>query len=97
MPLDPLAARFASDHAPPYKQGSGAHRGRRTRRGGRVKVRRVLYMAALVASRFNRTLKTFYDRLVAADKLKNVTLVSGMRELIVLLNHLLKNPQSKIA
>ena len=79
MPLDPLAARFASDHAPPYKQGSGAHRGRCTRRGGRVKVRRVLYMAALVASRFNRTLKTFYDRLVAADKLKNVTLVSGMR------------------
>ena len=79
MPLDPLAARFASDHAPPYKLGSGARRGRRTRRGGRVKVRRVLYMAALVASRFNRTLKTFYDRLVAADKLKNVTLVSGMR------------------
>ena len=54
-------------------------------------------MAALVASRFNRTLKTFYDRLVAADKLKKVTLVSGMRELIVLLNHLLKNPQSKLA
>ena len=97
MPLDPLAARFASDHAPPYNQDSGAHRGRRTRRSGRVKVRRVLYMAALVVSRLNPTLKTFYDRLVAADKLKKVTLVSGMRELIVLLNHLLKNPLSKLA
>ena len=97
MPLDPLAASFAPEHAPPYNQDSGAHCGGRTRRGGRVKVRRVLYMAALVVSRLNPTLKTFYDRLVAADKLKKVTLVSGMRELIVLLNHLLKNPLSKLA
>ena len=97
MPLDPPGARFASNHAPPYNPDSGAHRGRRTRRGNRVKVRRLLYMAALVASRFNRTLKTFYDRLVAADKLRKVALVSGMRELIILLNRILKNPQFKLA
>ena len=54
-------------------------------------------MAALVASRFNPTLKTFYNRLVAADKPKKVALVSGMRKLIVFLNHLLKNPQFKLA
>ena len=81
----------------PYNQDSGAHRGRRTIRGGRVKVRRVLYMAALVASRFNPILKTFYDRLVAAGKPKKVALVAVMRKLIVLLNHLLKNPQFKLA
>jgi len=81
----------------PYNQDSGAHRGRRTIRGGRVKVRRVLYMAALVASRFNPILKTFYDRLVAAGKPKKVALVAVMRKLIVLLNHLLKNPNFKLA
>ena len=81
----------------PYNQDSGAHRGRRTIRGGRVKVRRVLYMAALVASRFNPILKTFYDRLVAAGKPKKVALVAVMRKLIVLLNHVLKNPQFKLA
>jgi transposase len=84
VPLDPLRARFASNHAPPYNQDSGAHCGGRTRRGGRVKARRVLHMATLVASRFNPILKTFYDRLVAADKPKKIALVSGTRKLIVL-------------
>ncbi len=81
----------------PYNCDSGEHRGRRTIRGGRVKVRRVLYMAALVAARHNPILKAFYDRLVAAGKPKKVALVALMRKLIVLLNHLLKNPQFKLA
>jgi transposase len=81
----------------PYNNDSGEHRGRRTIRGGRVKARRVLYMAALVATRFNPILKIFYDRLVAAGKPKKVALVAVMRKLIVLLNHLLKNPQFKLA
>ena len=57
----------------------------------------MLYMAALVASRFNSILKTFYDRFVAGDKPKKVALVTSMRELIILLNHILKNPQFKLA
>ena len=81
----------------PYNCDSGEHRGRRTIRGGRVKVRRVLYMAGLVAARYNPILKAFYDRLVAAGKPKKVALVALMRKLIVLLNHLLKNPQFKLA
>jgi transposase len=81
----------------PYNNDSGEHRGRRTIRGGRAKVRRVLYMAALVATRFNPILKTFYDRLVAAGKPKKVALVAVMRKLIVLLNHILKNPNFKLA
>ncbi|MEN9633463.1 MAG: hypothetical protein RL077_1867, partial [Verrucomicrobiota bacterium] len=35
--------------------------------------------------------------LVAAGKPKKVALVAVMRKLIVLLNHLLKNPQFKLA
>lgn len=81
----------------PYNRDSGEHRGRRTIRGGRVQVRRVLYMAAVVASRFNPILKAFYDRLVAAGKPKKVALVAVMRKLVILLNHLLKNPQFKLA
>jgi transposase len=76
----------------PYNRDSGEHRGRRTIRGGRVKVRRVLYMAAIVAARFNPILKASYQRLVVAGKPKKVALTAVMRKLVVLLNHLLKNP-----
>ncbi|HZL44693.1 MAG TPA: IS110 family transposase [Opitutaceae bacterium] len=81
----------------PYNRDSGEHRGRRTIRGGRVKVRRVLYMAALVAARYNPILKAFYQRLVAAGKPKKVAITAVMRKLVVLLNHLLKNPDFKLA
>lgn len=81
----------------PYNRDSGMHRGRRTIRGGRVKVRRVLYMAATVAARFNPILKAFYQRLVAAGKPKKVALTAVMRKLVVLLNHLLKNPEFNLA
>ena len=81
----------------PYNHDSGEHRGRRSIRGGRVQVRRVLYMAAVVAARFNPILKAFYDRLVAAGKPKKVALTAVMRKLVVLLNHLLKNPEFKLA
>ena len=81
----------------PYNCDSGAHHGRRMIRGGRVKVRRVLYMAAVVAARFNPILRAFYQRLVAAGKPKKVALTAVMRKLVVLLNHLLKNPHFKLA
>lgn len=81
----------------PYNCDSGAHRGRRMIRGGRVRVRRVLYMAAVVAARYNPILKRFYERLVAAGKPKKVALTAVMRKLVVLLNHLLKNPNFTLA
>jgi transposase len=81
----------------PYNRDSGVLRGRRTIRGGRVQVRRVLYMAALVATRFNPILKAFYQRLLADGKPKKVALTAVMRKLVVLLNHLLKNPEFKLA
>jgi len=72
--------------------------GLRVRRGstqhGRTSVRKVLYMAALTASRYNQHLKTFYDRLVAKGKPKKVALVAVMRKIIVILNAML---QSKTA
>jgi hypothetical protein len=56
---------------------------RRTIRGGRIKVRRVLYMAAIVAAHFNPILKSFYQRLVSAGKPKKVTLTALREQFVV--------------
>jgi transposase len=75
----------------PHPRESGQWQGRRSIGGGRVAVRRSLYMAALVASRANPTFKIFYQRLRAAGKPAKVALTAVMRKLVVLMNHLLKN------
>lgn len=54
----------------PVNRDSGTMRGRRTIFGGRAGVRTALYMAALVATRFNPVIKVFYMRLLAAGKPK---------------------------
>jgi transposase len=74
----------------PINRDSGRMRGQRTIFGGRGSVRRVLYMAALVAARYNPTIKVFYDRLVAAGKPKKVALVGCMRKLLTILNAMVK-------
>jgi transposase len=70
----------------PLNRDSGRWRGRRTTWGGRAVVRAGLYMAALVASRYNPVLRAFYLRLVAAGKPKKVALVAVMRKLLTILN-----------
>jgi len=57
---------------------------------GRFETRRVLYMATLTAARHNPTIKTFYDRLLAAGKLPKVALVACMRKLLTTLNAMVK-------
>jgi transposase len=81
----------------PYNRDSGQWAGQRRVSGGRPEVRRALYMAALSASRRNPQLKLFYDRLRAAGKPAKVALTAVMRKLIVLMNHLLKNPNFSLA
>jgi transposase len=81
----------------PYNRDSGQWAGKRCISGGRAQVRRALYMAALSASRSNHLLKPFYDRLIAAGKPAKVALTAVMRKLIVLMNHLLKNPNFSLA
>ena len=56
----------------PYNRDSGALRGKRAVWGGRSRVRAVLYMGALVASRHNPAIRDFYQRLLAAGKPKKV-------------------------
>lgn len=70
----------------PMNRDSGTLRGQRHIFGGRADVRRVLYVAALVGTRFNPVLQAFYARLLAAGKPKKVALVACMHKLLVILN-----------
>lgn len=70
----------------PLNRDSGRFRGKRMIWGGRASVRQALYMAALVASRYNAPLRTFYLRLQAAGKPKKLALVAVMRKLLTILN-----------
>jgi transposase len=73
----------------PIAADSGERTGERHIRGGRASVRTVLYMAALTASRCNRDLAIFYQRLRAAGKKPKVALTAAMRKLVVLANTLI--------
>jgi transposase len=74
----------------PLNRDSGKMHGRRTVWGGRANVRAVLYMATLVASRFNPVIRDFYSRLCSAGKRKKVALTACMRKLLTILNAMLK-------
>jgi hypothetical protein len=54
----------------PLAWDSGKHRGKRFTWGGRAAVRAVLYMATLVAVRFNPVIREFYERLLGRGKEK---------------------------
>jgi transposase len=93
----------------PLNKDSGKFRGKRRIWGGRAKIRCVLYMAALVAIRFNPPIKTFYERLIQKGKLKKVAITARtahdsepssesvsfcMHKLLIVLNAMMKNNQS---
>jgi len=71
--------------APMLNQTGKSDKKRRVR-GGRSIVRRVLYMATLVATKCNPVIKAFYIHLLSKGKLKKVALVACMRKLLTILN-----------
>lgn len=75
----------------PFDDQSGKHEGKRWCQGGRRKVKRALYQAAVVAGRHNAHLRPVYRRLVdEKGKPKKVALVAVGRRLLTHLNTLLK-------
>ena len=82
--LRPLAAELLI-------HDSGKHQGKQVIWGGRAQVRAVLYMAALVASRCNPVIKTFYERLCQKGKPKKVALNACMHKLLIILNAMVKS------
>jgi transposase len=74
----------------PINRDSGQKSGKRFIGGGRGQVRRVLYMATIVAIRHNPAIKAFYQRLKGLGKESKVAIVACMRKFITLLNFLVK-------
>ena len=75
----------------PFNRDSGTLRGKRSVWGGRARVRSVLYMGALVASRCNPVIRKFYQRLLRVGKPKKLALTACMRKLLTILNSILKH------
>lgn len=78
----------------PLSCESGTWRGKRIVWGGRARVRSALYMAALVASRYNPVIRAFYQRLCLAGKPKKLALVACMHKLLIILNAMLRHGTS---
>jgi transposase len=75
----------------PIADQSGTRDGARVIFGGRPRVRRVLYLAALSATRFNADMRAFYNRLRAAGKSPKAALIAVARKLVVLANTLISH------
>ncbi len=75
----------------PLNRDSGRYRGRRKIWGGRRAVRSVLLMATRAAIRFNPVIRTFFERLEKAGKLRKVAETACMRKFLVILNTMVKN------
>jgi transposase len=75
----------------PFNRDSGIMRGKRSVWGGRARVKTAIYMATIVAVRWNAKIKEFYQRLCSSGKAKKVALVACMRKFLIILNTMLKN------
>jgi transposase len=75
----------------PLNGDRGTLRGNRTIWGGRAHGRPVWSMRTLVATRFNPQSQGFYERLLAAGKVKKVALTACMHKFLTILNAMLKH------
>ena len=75
----------------PVNRDRGTLRGRRTTWGGRAHVRATLSMSTLVAVRDHPMLKAFDEHLRATGKAAKVALTACMRQLLTILNALVKH------
>lgn len=75
----------------PLNNDSGQQSGSRHIYGGRARVRCMLYMAALSATRYNPVIKEFYQRLMAKNKLFKVAITACMRKLLAIINVMVRD------
>ena len=79
----------------PLNRDSGQMRGLRSIHGGRSHVRRILYMAALNAMRWDPIIRSFYQQLRARGKSGKVALVACVRKMVVILNARLRDERQQ--
>jgi transposase len=75
----------------PMNFDSGKKIGYRKTKGGRMEVRNVLYMSTLVATRYNPTIKTHYQKMLKRGKVKKVALTACMRKFLTVLNAMMRD------
>jgi len=76
----------------PFNRDSGMLRGKRTISGGRANIRKALHMPTLAAAtRWNKDMMVFYQRLVSRGKKHKVAMTACMRKLLITLNAMVKN------
>lgn len=78
----------------PIADQSGKREGVRVIFGGRPRVRRILYLAALTAARFNPDMHAFYRRLRDAGKAPKAATIAVARKLVVLANTLISEDRA---
>ncbi|WP_075261564.1 transposase [Candidatus Odyssella acanthamoebae] len=78
----------------PHPCESGKTVGYRRTKGGRVDVKRILFMAAMTARRTDSPLKAFYENLIKRGKKKMVALTALMRKIVIIANAKLKSLQT---
>ena len=75
----------------PHACDSGQMRGRRRIWGGRAEVRRMLYLAAFIASRHDPRIKAFRATLQDAGKPPKLAIIACARKLLTILNAMLRD------
>jgi len=75
----------------PHACDSGVFRGKRRIWGGRAEVRRSLYLAGFIASRYDPRLRAFRKRLEDAGKPTKVAIVAVARKLLTILNAMFRD------
>lgn len=75
----------------PFNRDSGKYTGKRFVTGGRPAVRTALFMAAMVAKKWNPVIKALYDRLLKAGKCKMVALTACAHKLLLILNAMVRD------
>ena len=74
-----------------YESGTSVERPRRISRVGNVRLRRALYMPALVAIRCDESIGAFYKKLISKGKKPMVAIVAVMRKLLHAIYGMLKH------
>ena len=75
----------------PLNWDSGKKQGKRSIQGGRMQIRKALYMSIISAKEFNSYIKSFFTRLTdQAKKPFKIAATAAMRKLLILANALVR-------
>lgn len=78
----------------PITRQSGMWKGKARISGGRQTIRTMLFMPALIATRFNAPLRQIHEALIGAGKPWKVSITAVMRKLVILANALVRDDRT---